>query len=46
MEAHGGVDAEICEIGRADAEITAGLAASNWPLDAAGLLWVESAYPR
>ena len=46
-EAHGGADAEICEIGWAEAEqITAGLAASNWPPHAAGLPWVESAYPR
>ena len=45
--AHGGVDAEIREIGRAETEqITAGLAASNWPPGAAGLPWVESAYPR
>ena len=46
MEAHD-ADAEICEIGRAEAEqITAGLAASNWPPGAAGLPWVESANPR
>ena len=47
MEAHGGADTEICEIGRAEAEqITACLAPCNWPPDAAGPPWVESAYPR
>ncbi len=46
-EAHGGADADIAEISRAEAEqITAGLAARNWPPDAAGLPWVASAYPR
>ncbi len=37
-EAHGGADADIAEISRAEAEqITAGLAARYWPPDAAGL---------
>jgi hypothetical protein len=45
-EAHGGADADIAEISRAEAEqITTGLAARNWPLDAARLPWVASAYP-
>jgi hypothetical protein len=46
-EAHGGADEDIVEISRAEVEqITAGLAARNWPADAALLPWVASAYPR
>jgi hypothetical protein len=46
-EAHGGADADIAEINRAEAEqITAGLAARYWPPDAARLAWVACAYPR
>ena len=46
-EAHGGADEDIAEISRAEAEqITARLAARNWPPDAARLPWVASAYPR
>jgi hypothetical protein len=46
-EAHGGADADIAGIRRAEAEqITAGLAARRWPPDAARLPWVASAYPR
>ena len=45
-EAHGGADAHIAQISRAEAEqITARLAAGNWPPDAARLPWVTSAYP-
>ena len=47
QEAHGGADADITAISREEAEqITAGLAARNWPPDAARLPWVASAYPR
>ena len=46
-EAHGGADAAIAEITRAEAEqITAGLAARYWPPEAARLPWVASAYPQ
>jgi RNase P subunit RPR2 len=46
-EAHGGADADIAEVSRAEAgQITAGLAARYWPPDAARLPWVASAYPR
>ena len=46
-EAHGGADADIVEITRAEAEqITAGLAARYWPPEAARLPWVACAYPR
>ena len=46
-EAHGGADADIAEISRAEAEqITARLAARHWPPQAARLPWVASAYPR
>jgi hypothetical protein len=46
-EAHGGADADIVEISRAEAEqLAAVLVARNWPPDAAGLPWVESAYPQ
>ena len=45
-EDHGGADGVIAQISRAEAEqITTKLAASNWPPDAARLLWVASAYP-
>jgi len=45
-EAHGGADADIAEISRAEAEqITAGLAARHWPPDAARLPWMAAAYP-
>jgi RNase P subunit RPR2 len=45
-EAHGGADEDIAEISRAEAEqITARLAASHWPPDAAQLPWVASPYP-
>jgi hypothetical protein len=46
-EAHGGADADIAEISRAEAEqITAGLAARCWPPEAARLAWVACVYPR
>ena len=46
-EAHGGADADIADISRAEAEqITARLAARHWPPQAARLPWVASAYPR
>jgi hypothetical protein len=46
-EAHGGTDADIAEISRAEADqIIAGLAARYWPPDAARLPWVACAYPR
>ena len=46
-EAHGGTDANIAEITRAEAEqITAGLAARYRPPEAARLPWVACAYPR
>jgi hypothetical protein len=46
-EAHGGADADIAEISRAEAEqIAAVLAARTWPPGTAGLPWVESAYPQ
>jgi hypothetical protein len=46
-EAHGGADADIAEITRAEAEqITARLAARYWPPDATRLPWVACAYPR
>jgi hypothetical protein len=46
-EAHGGADANIAEITRAEAEqITAGLAARYRPPEAARLPWVACAYPR
>jgi hypothetical protein len=46
-EAHGGADADIAGISRAEAEqITAGLAARHWPPEAARLPWVVSAYPK
>jgi hypothetical protein len=46
-EAHGGADADIAEISRAEAEqITARLAARNWPPEASLLPWVACAYPR
>jgi hypothetical protein len=45
-EAHGGADADIAEISRAEAEqIMAELAARHWPPEAARLPWVASAYP-
>jgi hypothetical protein len=45
-EAHGDADENIAEIGRAEAEqISASLAARNWPPDAARLPWMASAYP-
>jgi hypothetical protein len=46
-QAHGGADADITEITRAEAEqITAGLAARHWPPDTVRLPWVACAYPR
>ena len=46
-EAHGGADADIAEITRAEAEqITAGLAARHWPPETVRLPWVACAYPR
>jgi hypothetical protein len=46
-EAHGGTDANIAEITRAEAEqITAGLAARYRPPEAAWLPWVACVYPR
>ena len=47
QEAHGGADEDIAEISQTEAEqIMAGLAAGNWPADAARLPWVASAYPQ
>jgi hypothetical protein len=46
-EAHGGADADIAEITRAEVgQIIAGLAARYWPPEAARLPWVAAAYPR
>lgn len=46
-DAHGGADAGIVEISRAEAEqIMAGLAARHWPPEAARLPWVACAYPQ
>jgi hypothetical protein len=46
-EAHGGADADLAEIGRAEAgQFDAVLAVRNWPPDAAGLPWVGGAYPQ
>jgi hypothetical protein len=46
-EAHGGADADIAEITRAEAgQITAGLAARHWPPETVRLPWVACAYPR
>ena len=45
-ESHGGANADIVGVSRAEAEqITAGLAARHWPPDAVRLPWVASAYP-
>ena len=46
-EAHGGADADIAEITRAEADqIVAGPAARCWPPQAARLPWVACAYPQ
>jgi len=46
-EAHGDADADIAEISQAEAkQIMAGLAARNWPPQAARLPWAACAYPQ